>query len=76
MYIILKSSIIKLSASFKHSSNYYDWMLYPSCTSKMFSSLEHYFNFAVHALQEKHHYNINAYDRFCGYSFKFKKINS
>lgn len=29
MYIILKSSIIKLSASFKHSNNYYYWMLYP-----------------------------------------------
>lgn len=29
MYIILKSSIIKLSASFKHSRNYYYWMLYP-----------------------------------------------
>lgn len=53
MYIILKSSL-KLSASFKHSSNYYYWMLYP-VGSKTFSFLEHYFNFAALVLQEKQH---------------------
>lgn len=68
MYIILKSSIIKLSASFKHSSNYY-WMLYP-VQARHFPPLNItltllYMYFKRNNTGQKH-YNINAYDKFVG----------